>query len=477
MVKEIFRNYDIRGIYGKTLLDEDAFLIGKTFGSVLVKKGAKNCAVGYDNRLSSIALFAKYRDGLLSTGIDVINLGECLTPLVKFYVYEKKLDAGTSITASHNSAEYNGFKLMLQNANSFFGDDILSLYDDIIKGDFVTGAGKIIKANDLLKLYMDFLSARFDFKDKGFKVALNCGNGTASNFAPKILCDLGVEVVEINCVSDGSFPNGAPDPERRDFMQILEERVVQEKCHLGFGLDGDSDRFGLVDENGVHYESDKLMMLLAKHFLPEYSGGLICCDIKCSSGLIKMIDALGGEGRIIKTGYPYHIPEAQGKALFSGELSGHFFMGRKIGFYGLDDGIISACMMLKVYDVLSRNDGVLQRKGFSDLMREFPKLYHTAEVKINCVDEVKMSAIENIIEHAKKDVRVKDVLTIDGVRGTVSDIGWFLLRASNTSPYIVTRVEGADQKEIDQIKLLVAELLELSGLPGDVIKDAPVYFS
>lgn len=443
----------------------------------MVRRGAKNCAVGYDNRLSSTALFAKFRNGLLSTGIDVIDLGECLTPLVKFYVYEKKLDAGTALTASHNASEYNGFKLIVQDGRPLFGDDILSLYDDIIKAGFAVGMGKLTKADDLLKLYTEFLSARFDFRGKGFKVALNCGNGTASNFAPKILCDLGVEVVEINCVSDGSFPNGAPDPECHDFMQVLEAKVVQEKCHLGFGLDGDSDRFGLVDENGMHYESDKLMMLLAKYLLLEHPGGLICCDIKCSSSLVKLINSLGGEGKIIKTGYPYHIPEAQGEALFSGELSGHFFFGKKIGFYGLDDGIISTCMMLKVYDSLSDRVDSSSRMGFSELMKDFPKLYHTAEVKINCADEVKMTAIENIVKCAEGDMRVKDVLTIDGVRGAISDIGWFLLRASNTAPYIVARLEGADQKEVDQIKLLVVELLASSGLPGDIIKDAPVYFS
>lgn len=472
MVKEIFRNYDIRGIYGKTLLDEDAYLIGQAFGSVLVRKGAKNCAVGYDNRLSSPTLYSRYRDGLLSTGIDVIELGECLTPLVKFYVYERKLDAGTSLTASHNSAEYNGFKLMLQNAQPFFGDNILSLFADIIRGNFISGVGSLITADDLLQLYSDFLSSRFNFKDKGFKVALNCGNGTASNFAPKILRDLGVDVVEVNCISDGSFPSGAPDPERHDFMQVLEEKVVQEKCHLGFGLDGDSDRFGLVDENGAHYESDKLMMLLAKHFLPNNQGGLICCDIKCSSSLIKYVNELGGQGKIIRTGYPYHIPEAQGDALFSAELSGHFFFGRKLGFYGLDDGIISACMMLKVFDVFRQGN-----RQFSDLMKEFPKLYHTAEVKINCADDVKMSSIEKIVKTAQEDARIKNVLTIDGVRGTTSDVGWFLLRASNTSPYIVARVEGSDQQEVEQIKLLTAELLETVGLSGDGIRSAPVYFS
>ncbi len=476
-VREIFRNYDIRGIYGKTLMDEDAYLIGRSFGSELAGRGAKSCAVGYDNRLSSLVLHSKYKKGLLESGIDVVELGECLTPLVKFYVYEKGLDAGTSLTASHNPAEYNGFKLMLKGARPFFGEDMARLYERVASRDFVGGEGREIVGEDLLDLYAKFLAERFDFRGKGFKVALNCGNGTASNFAPKILRDLGVEVVEVNCVSDGSFPNGAPDPERHDFMQVLEEKVVQEHCHLGFGLDGDSDRFGLVDEAGFHYESDKLMMLLASYLLPKYPGGLICCDIKSSSSLIKLITDLGGRGQIIKTGYPYHIPQAQGEALFSAELSGHFFFGRKIGFYGLDDGIISACMMLKVYDSLSDNVGATQSKKFSELMAVFPKLHHTAEVKIDCADDIKMSAIEKIVARAKTDPRIKDVLTIDGVRGATSDTGWFLLRASNTSPYIVGRVEGATQQEVHEIKRLVSELLESGGLSGDSIMSASVYFS
>lgn len=477
MVKEIFRNYDIRGIYGKTLTDEDAYLIGRAFGSELARRGAKTCAVGYDNRLSSTALYAKYKAGLLESGIDVIELGECLTPLVKFYVYEKGLDAGTSLTASHNSAEYNGFKLMLKDAKPFFGDEIAGLYERVVSKKFVDGVGREIAGGDLLDLYAKFLAERFDFRGKGFKVALNCGNGTASNFAPKILRDLGVEVVEVNCTSDGSFPNGAPDPERHDFMQALEEKVVQERCQLGFGLDGDSDRFGLVDETGFHYESDKLMMLLASYLLPNHPGGLICCDIKSSSSLLKLITNLGGHGQIIKTGYPYHIPQAQGEALFSAELSGHFFFGRKLGFYGLDDGIISACMMLKVYDALSDNVGTTQSKKFSESMADFPKLYHTAEVKIDCADAAKMTAIEKIVAKAKTDARIKEVLTIDGVRGETSDTGWFLLRASNTSPYIVGRVEGATQQEVDEIKTIVIDLLEYGGLAGAVLTASPVYYS
>lgn len=477
MVEEIFRNYDIRGVYGKTLVDEDAYLIGRAFGSEIAKRGAKTCAVGYDNRISSVALYAKYKAGLLESGIDVIELGECLTPLVKFYVYEKGLDAGTSLTASHNSAEYNGFKLMLKDAQPFFGEEIAGLYDRAVNKKFVDGRGREISGGDLPDLYAKFLADRFDFKDKGFKIALNCGNGTASNFAPKILRDLGVEVVEVNCTSDGSFPNGAPDPERHDFMQVLEEKVVKEHCQLGFGLDGDSDRFGLVDETGFHHESDKLMMLLASYLLPNHPGGLICCDIKSSSSLIKLIADLGGRGQIIKTGYPYHIPQAQGEALFSAELSGHFFFGRKLGFYGLDDGIISACMMLKVYDALSDNVGTAQSKKFSELMAGFPKLYHTAEVKIDCADDIKMSAIEKIVAKAKTDSRIKELLTIDGVRGATSDTGWFLLRASNTSPYIVGRVEGSTQQEVDDLKLLVSGLLESGDLSGDIIKSAPVYFS
>lgn len=477
MVKEIFRNYDIRGVYGETLNDEDALLIGKAFGTRLVRMGAKNCAVGYDNRLSSLPLYTKYREGLLSTGINVTELGECLTPLVKFYVYEKKLDAGTSLTASHNAGEYNGFKLMLNDAHPFFADEILSLYDQIIKNDFVSGVGEVLPVTDLLDLYEKFLSERFDFKGKGFRVGLNCGNGTASNFAPKIFRDLGVEVVEVNCISDGSFPNGAPDPERHDFMKALEDRVVAEKCHLGFGLDGDSDRFGLVDEEGFHYESDKLMMLLADYLIPQHPGGLVCCDIKSTSALIKLAEDLGGKGKIIRTGYPYHMPEAQGDALFSAELSGHFFFGRTLGFYGLDDGIVAACMMLKVYDDLSENAGQQQSKKFSELMSKFPKMYHTAEVKISCPDDVKMSVIDKIVAAASANPKIKDVTTIDGIRASVSDTGWFLLRASNTSPYIVGRVEGNDESEVGEIKTVVAELLESCGISSAAIKEAPVYFS
>jgi phosphomannomutase / phosphoglucomutase len=470
MVREAFRNYDIRGVYGKDFLDEDAFFVGKAFGSYLIRNGAKNCAVGHDNRQSSPVLYKRYCEGLLSTGIHVVELGECLTPLVKFYVCEKGLDAGTSVTASHNAAEYNGFKFTLKSAHPYFGEQIADLYNDTINKNFEVGEGRTSKGNDLLDLYKTFLSNKFDFRDRSLKVALNCGNGTASNFAPKILRDLGVEVVEINCVSDGSFPNGAPDPEDAGFMQALKDKVVQERCQMGFGLDGDSDRFGLMDEDGVRYESDKVMMVISAYLLSQNPGGLICCDVKCSSFLSNLIDSLGGECRFIRTGYPYHALEVQNGALLSGEFSGHFYFGKSLGFYGIDDAIVSACIMLKVL-MESRED------KFSNLVGGFPRLPHTSEVKIDCADKVKFTVIDRVVEEAKKLTGLHDVLIIDGFRASISDTGWFLIRASNTSHCISVRVEGAGKEEVEEIKQLTTKLLVSAGMKTDMILKAPVYFS
>lgn len=496
--KDIFRNYDIRGVYKSTLFDKDAYLIGRAFGLRLKKLGKNNCAVGHDNRLSSSSLYENYKRGLLDSGIDVVELGECLTPLVKFYVYHKKLDAGTSVTASHNPPEYNGFKMMLENGKALYGDDIKSLYEEILNmgsvysKDFVddghnwsgghsitesSSMGNIIDGSDLFGLYAKFLAERFDFKGKGIKIALNCGNGTASNFAPKILRDLGVEVVEINCISDGSFPNGAPDPERPDFMMSLKEKVIKEGCLLGIGLDGDSDRFGVVDEQGFHYQSDKIMMLLSKYFLSLYPNSLICCDVKCSLALVNLINELGGQSKMIKTGYPYHILEAQNEAVFSGELSGHLFFGVKANFYGLDDGIVSTCVLLKVYGELADLKEGQKALPFSSLMNDFPKLYHTAEIKIACADDKKFEVMENLILETKKVLSEENVITIDGIRGSVSKLGWFLLRASNTSPYIVGRVEGGTASEVENIKQLVAGILEKVGLSAQSLMEAQFYYS
>ena len=461
--ENIFKTYDIRGVVGKELDPNISELIGKALGTLLIRQNLKKCVVGCDNRLSSPELSKALIDGLLSTGCDVVDVGLSITPIIHFLTCISKFDAGVVVTASHNPKEYNGFRIDYANAVSFYGKEIQKLRDMIITADFITGVGKY-EQKDLSPLYQEYIKKKFNIEKK-FRVVVDCGNGTSSFFAPVALRNLGCEVVDVYCRSDGNYPHGIPDPEDRVFMSEISKLVVENNADIGFAFDTDGDRFGVVDNKGVIYENDKLLLFFAKEILKENKNKEVVYDVKSSGILEQEIKSYGGRPKMIRTGHPFFIKEMVEGALLGGEYSGHMFFGKD--YFGYDDGIYAACMLLTILDGTG--------KSLNDLMLAFPKLCHTSEVKIPCLDREKEIIMTNFAKESKK---FKDVSYIDGVRIKFSQTGWFLLRASNTSPYLSFRVEGKDQ---DEVSVLISEACSLLGqyksLNLDLIKNAQVYVS
>jgi len=449
--ENIFKTYDIRGIVGKELDFQTAELIGKSLGTLLLRQNLKKCVVGRDNRLSSLDLSRNFINGLLSTGCDVSDVGLSITPIIHFLTCTSNFDAGIIVTASHNPKEYNGFRIDYANAVSFYGKEIQKIRDLIIASTFASGVGKC-KQENLAPEYQEYIKRKFKIEKK-LKVVVDCGNGTSSFFAPVALRNIGCEVVDIYCRSDGNYPHGIPDPENREFMREVSRLVIENNADVGFAFDTDNDRFGVVDNRGVVYENDKLLLLFAKEALKGNSNKEIIYDVKSSGILEQEIEKFGGRPRMIRTGHPFFIKEMVEGALLGGEYSGHMFF--------------QSCRLLTILDK--------SKKSLSDLMSVFPKMCHTSEVKIPCLDSEKEMIMANVVKESK---RFKNISYIDGVRIKFSQTGWFLLRASNTSSYLSFRVEGRDQ---DEVSVLISEAYALLSsyktLNLDVIKNAPVYIS
>ena len=437
--EEIFREYDIRGIFPDDLGEKEAMYIGKALGTFLVEeKQFRNLVVGRDNRHSSPLLSRSFIDGLLSTGCNVTDVGITLTPLIHFYTCTQGFDAGVNVTASHNPKMYNGFRIDYKNAIPLYGEDLKRIYKIIMSNSFTHGVGKYTE-QDLLVHYVNFLKQKFKFKNK-YKVVIDCGSGSTGHMAPDIFSMLGMEVEPMYCHLDSAFPHGIPDPENPIFMSDLEKQVKAAHADVGFAFDTDGDRFGLVDNEGVSYRNDKILMFFAEYFLKSSKSKKVVFDVKCSEDLPHFVRSLGGEPKMIKTGHPFFVEEMTKGACLGGEFSGHVFF--KEDYFGYDDGIYAAC---KTLEILDNTTGRM-----SDIFGRLPKRYSTGEIKITCDEQLKFKIIGDLEQ--KLSGSVKDLITIDGVRVKVADGCWFLVRASNTSPYLSIRLEAKSLSEAQEIK-------------------------
>lgn len=466
----IFRSYDIRGIYPNEINEAAALHIGKAYGTFLMRRGVDGVVVGMDDRATSPQLMRSLILGLISTGMNVTNIGVTLTPVIHFLTCAWKFRAGVIVTASHNPKDFNGFRFDLENAEPFFGDRLKELYKSIEKEDYVRGSGSE-KIEDLSVYYLDFFKKSFSFKKK-LKIVVDCGSGASSVIAPKVFEALGCQVVPVYCRYESNFPRGVPDPENPLFMKELSAAVLQNGADLGVAFDTDGDRMGIVDEKGVAYETDKLLLLFAKDVLKKYPRSLIVYDVKCSGVLDREIKFLGGNPKMIKTGHTGFVEEMKNGAALGCELSGHtYFSGE---YFGYDDGIYGACRAIKIITEAE--------KPLSVLMSIFPKKYHSNEIKLKCADEHKFVIIKDVLERIHKknaweNFKILDHLEIDGVRVKISETGWFLIRASNTSPYLSVRFEGNDMGEIQILRSSLKEVLEKFSLDLKVIDNAEVHFS
>ncbi len=434
----IFRQYDIRGIYGAELDEESAYRIARAFAAKAVRQGCRRILVGRDNRESSNSLRQITLNALIDSGCEVVDIGLVITPIFYFAARHLDIKAGLMITASHNPAEYNGFKILL-GETTIYGEEIQELRFLAENRDFVSGnQGKLTEVN-VIDEYVKMIKEKIKLGPKKLKIVVDCGNGTASIFAPRVFRELGCEVVELYCDSDPTFPHHHPDPVAVENCQDLIRLVKQEQADVGIGLDGDGDRVGVVDSLGNIIWGDLLMVLFWREILPKYPGTECIVEVKCSQSLIDEIYQLGGRPLISPTGHS--LIKAKMKelgAVFTGEMSGHIFFADE--YYGFDDALYASARLLRI---LSYSE-----KGLDELLQDVPKYYNTPEIRIKSTDEQKYLVVEKVLNHFRSRYQV---IEVDGARIIFPD-GWGLVRVSNTGPELIIRCEGNTPEALAQIQ-------------------------
>jgi phosphomannomutase/phosphoglucomutase len=473
MEDRIFRKYDIRGIFGKDLNPEIAEHIGRAFALYLMEQrpgeGLK-VSIGRDVRMSSGALRDAVIRGIISSGIDVVDIGECPTPLQYFSLYHLNLDGGIMITGSHNPPEYNGFKLSI-GKETIYGEEIQELRK-IIEGDKeqspqTRGKEGRLEHYEIIPAYLNHLIEQFSESERGgnisnpIKVVIDAGNGTAGLVVPELLKKLGYEVVELYTTPDGRFPNHHPDPTVVENLKDIIEMVKEEKADFGAAYDGDGDRIGVVDEAGNVIWGDQLMIIYARDILHHRAeGAAFIGEVKCSQVMYDEIERLGGRAIMWKTGHS--LIKAKMKevgAILAGEMSGHIFFADR--YFGYDDAIYATCRLL---EILSKARAKSQVARFSELLAGTPKTISTPEIRIDCPDEEKFEVVErlsDVIRNENEDLPIKDIIRIDGLRIVFED-GWALIRASNTQPVLVMRFEASTEGTLKRIQAFVKERLEMA---------------
>jgi len=431
----IFREYDIRGIVGDDLTEEVAELVGRAFGTGLANRAAPEVVVGHDNRPSSPMLGAAMCRGLNAAGVATRFVGTVPTPALYFAAIEFGTDAGIQITGSHNPPEYNGIK-MVRDGGAIYGDAIQDLRRLIEAERFATGDAAHREA-DILDRYVEEIAARGRV-DRPVRMVLDCGNGAGSVVAVRALEAAGVEVDGLYCVSDGTFPNHHPDPTVDANLVDLIARVGDTGAEVGVGLDGDADRIGAVTEQGRIVRGDHLLLLFARDVLKDHPGAEVVFDVKCSQAVPRVIEADGGVPVMWKTGHSL-IKERmrQGGAPIAGEMSGHICFADR--YFGTDDAIYAA----------ARLAGLIARSGrpLSELAADIPSYPSTPELRLDCPEERKFDLVADAVRHYR---RTHDVIDIDGAR-VLFDGGWALVRASNTQPVVVVRIEADDESRLQEI--------------------------
>ncbi|MFH1985129.1 MAG: phosphomannomutase/phosphoglucomutase [Pseudomonadota bacterium] len=443
MNPSMFREYDIRGIAGKDMTEDDVERLGRGIGSFLRRNGCRTLSVGRDCRTTSDAYAVRLMAGILSTGLDVVDIGVCPTPLLYFSITEFNQDGGVMVTASHNPAEYNGFKMCLGLA-SVHGEDIQEIRRMTEAGDFITGRGTASTA-DPLPPYHAFITGNIRISHP-LRVGIDAGNGTAGVVALPILRALGCEVHDIYCDMDGTFPNHEADPTVLANMKDLIALVREKKLDAGIGFDGDGDRIGVVDETGRIIYGDRLIIIFAREILSRKPGATFVSEVKCSKAMYDDIRARGGRAIMWKTGHSLIKKKMKEEnAALAGEMSGHmFFADRYLGF---DDATYAACRLLEIM--------AMSNKPLSRLLEGVPTMFNTPEIRVACPDEKKFEVVCRVTEYFRARF---DVIDIDGVRVLFED-GWGLVRASNTQPALVLRFEAMTETRLDEIRAMVERVL------------------
>ena len=442
----IFREYDIRGKVLEDFPPEVVVLLGRAFGTLVKRSAGREIAISGDIRNTTPDLINYFKEGVLSTGVDIINLGIVPTPVNYYSLYKLDVAASVQITGSHNPPEFNGFKLSMHK-KPVYGSQIQLLKKFIDDLDFDSGDGSETRYK-ILPDYNQMILNKISI-NRPMKVVMDCGNAAASINAPKIFTELGVELTELYCEPDGSFPNHHPDPTVKENLLDLIALMETGDYDVGIAFDGDADRLGVVDETGEIIWADQLIAL----FLPEViePGDKIIFDVKCSQALEDMIKKYNGEPVMWKTGHSLIKNKmAESDCKLGGEMSGHIFFADD--YFGYDDAIYVAGRLIQM---LSKTD-----KTLSELKSVIPIYHSTPEIRLEAEsDEEKFKIAKLAVEYF---IENHDCSTIDGVRIQYEN-GWGLVRASNTQPVIVCRFEGDTPEKMNEIKNIVLDKLQEFG--------------
>ncbi len=443
---DIFRSYDIRGIVGRGLTTETVRNIGQALGSEARQLNIKTIVMGRDGRLSSPGLSDALATGITEAGCDVLNIGLVPTPLLYFVTQHSEGRSGVMITGSHNPADYNGLKLVL-NGETLSGDKIQQLRKRIEAGDFSEGTPGSVELNSLFSNeYIGMISDDVHLV-RPMKVAVDCGNGAAGQLAPILLRTMGCEVIELYCEIDGNFPNHHPDPSKPENLADLIKTVKQYDADIGVAFDGDGDRIGVVDSGGKIIWPDRQMMLYSRDVLANKPGAEIIYDVKCSRHLHDQIVKRGGRPLMWKSGHS--LMKAKLKetaAALAGEMSGHIFFNDR--WFGFDDALYAAARLIEILSGDMRSS--------SDVFADLPDSINTPELHVPMAEGEGVRFVEQLFSQAKfKDGKI---INIDGMRVEFTD-GWGLVRASNTTPVLTVRFEADSQDAMQRIQAQFRQLM------------------
>ncbi len=465
-----FREYDARWLFPESINEQGIVDVGKGFGTQVIAK-VKNptVIVGHDYRSYSENVKKNFVKGLLSTGCNVKDIGLCLSPTVYFSQFKLNADAVAMITASHNENGWTGIKMGIEKGLTHCKDEMSDLKNIVLNEKFVNGSGKFEEVKEFNKIYINELSNN-KLKNK-IKVVAACGNGTAGIFAPDILKGIGCDVIELDCNLDYTFPRYNPNPEDMKMLHEIAKCVKENNADVGFGFDGDGDRVGVIDNEGNEIFADKIGLLIARDISKVHKNSKFVVDVK-STGLFMNDEVLkenNCETIYWKTGHSYIKRKVnEDKAIAGFEKSGHFFFNQPLG-YGYDDGINSAIQVCKLLDN--------QKKKLNSLVNDLPKTYQSPTMGPFCKDEEKYKVIDDItskIRYLKeKNTKIEgqeiiNILTVNGIRFTLKDGSWGLVRASSNKPSLVIVTESPTSDKIKkEIFIFIDELLKETGKIGE----------
>ena len=442
----IFREYDIRGLAEKEFNKEFALLLGKVHGTMIGEAGGSRVSVGRDCRATSDQYAEAVIAGLISTGLRVVDLGVCPTPLLYFSLFHLNTDGGIEVTASHNPSDYNGFKLCIRK-DTLYGEQIQEIRVRMEQNRFIEKPGGKSEHYQIVPPYQQHLLNDVPRLKRLLKVVVDAGSGVGGPVAPPIFRHLGCTVWEIACTPDGSFPIHHPDPTVPENLKALIDKVRCEGADLGIAYDGDADRIGAVDEQGNIVWGDELLIIFARDILQRNPHATIISEVKCSQRLFDDIGKRGGVPIMWKAGHSLLKAKLkETNALLAGELSGHMFFKER--YFGYDDAIYAS---LRLLEIIANSD-----RPFSALLADLPKTVSTPEIRIDCPDDRKFTIAERAKEYFRKHY---DTIDIDGVRVQFPE-GWGLIRASNTQPALVLRFEAQSAEKLAEYRALVESKLK-----------------